>query len=568
MQHLWDVYIDEVTRQPDKYCKKVRLAVQRHINDLDRTGIWFDEAAAARFCETFVPKLRHTKGRSGGKFFNLQPWQAFIYASLYGWKNADGTRRFSRAYIQVPRKNGKSEMMAPMMIYGAAFDGEVGPECYVAATTREQASFVLGATKIMSDRLRNESDRYAKLMNASQLTGIRGRYGAVIKALSSEAKNLDGSSPSLGVIDEYHAHRTSDVLEAVLTGMGERMNPMLVVITTAGADLHSPCAQLYTTCAQILEGVKEDDSQFVMIYELDEGDLWTDETKWGKANPNMGVSVRMKKLQDEAKSALNEGFTKESHFRTKHLNEWMRVSQKWVDMDRWRACGYAFEPEALKGLRCFGGLDIASSRDTTSFALFFPVQEGLDVPHLLVWVWMPGDEAARIEQRMGVPLRQWRRDGWISFSSGDVVDFDYATERVIELSKVYRVECVAYDRAFAATMLPKMIEAGIEAVSFGQGWTSMTNPTAGFEIMVAEKKIRHNMNPVMEWQVSNAMVLKGESDTVKVTKKMSAGKVDAVVATIMAYGQYLEHEAETARKKPKRSKYQDDGVDLKIVGKK
>lgn len=564
MQKLWDVYIDEVQQHPEAHCKKVQQAVARHVADLDRKDIWFDEAAADRICR-FVRLCRHTKGRAGGKNFNLQPWQAFIYAMLFGWKNADGTRRFHRAYIQVPRKNGKSEMMAPIMMYMAALDGEAGAECYVAATTREQAGFVFKATKLMSDALRHESAKYAKLMHGSHVASIPGRGGAIIKALSSEAKNLDGSSPLLGVIDEYHAHPNSDVLEAVLTGMGERLQPLLVVITTAGANLKSPCAQLYDTCAQILDGSKTDDSQFIIIYELDDGDDWRDETKWPKANPNLGVSVRVEKLRIECNAAQNEGFTKESHFRTKHLNQWMRTAQKWVDMAKWRACGGDFKPEDLVGLRAFGGLDISSTRDTTSYSLFFPVQQGLTVPHLLTWVWMPGTDAAILEKRAGVPLRQWQREGWLSFSSGDVVDYDFAVGVIVELAKKYNIVSTGYDRAFAATMLPKMHEAGIEIRSFGQGMISMTAPTSGFETLVASSGIRHNRNPVLEWQVGNALVVHGESDTVKISKEKSNGKVDAVVASVMAYGEYLEHEAQSAKKKPKASKYQQEGVNLTIL---
>ena len=323
-------------------CEPVKLAVARQRHDLERQNtpdfpFYFDEQAAEKAIKTFK-LLRHTKGEWATKrqLFQLQDFQAFEIACVFGWKKQDsGYRRFTRVYSETARKSGKTEKCAGIQAIGI-LEGEGGAEVYSAATTRDQARIVFDASKVMLQGLKSDGFKWAKPLKI-QARVIKYNDG-IIEALSAEAKTLDGKNPHFVIIDEYHAHPTSDVLNVMETGMGARAQPLLYVITTAGFNIESPCYHMRETALNILRGVKTDESFFAIIYTLDPEDDWEDESVWIKPNPNIGNTPKWDWMREQHQKAKNEGFAKAVEFKTKNLNLWLNQREQWIDDSIYQAC--------------------------------------------------------------------------------------------------------------------------------------------------------------------------------------------------------------------------------------
>lgn len=335
-------YMDDVQSGKVLACKYVKQAIERQIRDLSRQKTetfpyYFDEKEAEKSLKLFS-LLKHTKGEWATKALNfqLQDFQAFEIACVFGWKKQySDLRRFTRVYSETARKSGKTEKCAGIQIIGA-IEGEGGAEVYSAATTRDQARIVFDATKHMAKELKRDGYKWAKpfVIQANDI-----KYEAcVIKALSAEAKTLDGKNPHFVIIDEFHAHPTSDVLNVMETGMGARAQPLLYIITTAGFNIESPCYDLRKTATEILAGIKDDESFFTVIYTLDDDDNWEDEAVWIKANPNIGATPKWDWMREQYTKAKNEGFAKRVEFLTKNLNLWQNQKETWIADEVYQAC--------------------------------------------------------------------------------------------------------------------------------------------------------------------------------------------------------------------------------------
>jgi len=345
MLEKYERYMSDVESGAVTTCLYIKQAVERQRKDLARQNtdgfkFYFDEAAAEKALKLFS-LLRHTKGEweTKKRKFDLQDFQAFEIACVFGWKKQDsGYRRFTRVYSETARKSGKTEKCAGIQIIGAV-EGEGGAEVYSAATTRDQASIVFQATKHMAKCLKEEGYKWAADFKILAHEIQKGT--AVIKALSAEAKTLDGKNPHFVIIDEFHAHPNREVLDVMETGMGARSQPLLYIITTAGFNIDSPCYRLRETATQILSGAKTDESFFSVIYTLDEGDDWEDESAWIKANPNIGNTPKWDWMREQATKAKNEGFAKRVEFLTKNLNLWQNAKETWIADEIYQTCADA-----------------------------------------------------------------------------------------------------------------------------------------------------------------------------------------------------------------------------------
>jgi phage terminase large subunit-like protein len=535
-----DKYIKDVQSGKVIACELVKLSIKRHLSDLERVDIFFDEKAAKHFLE-FSAYCKYTKGElaKAKKNIELTPQQVFRYWCLFGWKRASGKRRFRRVYFEVARKNGKSEEAAIVSLYLTIFDKEEGAEVYCCATTMAQARLVHDAAMVMARKLKADDPQIDGLV---KLTG-GGRTGGNISVLETNSKceplpanddKLDGLNPHGGIIDEYHSHKTSDLLEVIQTGMGSREQPLLFIITTAGFEKQFPCySEERKLAIEVLKGVKVDDSLFTVIYTLDEGDDWKDPKVWIKSNPNIGITPTYEYMQEQCDQAINKGVSKEVQFKTKNLNVWTDSSMAFISDDKWMLC--SDELPDLTGRDCYGGLDLAAVSDMNAFVLVFPPKEEGEKTWVMPFFWIPQNTIERKNEIAN--YKQWQRDGFVRAAGEDMVDQGVIIRDILEICKDYNLKSFAFDRYLAFHgVVQELTDAGLESYEFGQGYKSMSQPTKEFEGLVLGKKLGHGGNPVLRWHIGNIEISVDPADQIKMDKKKSREKIDGAVATVMALG--------------------------------
>ncbi len=509
-------------------CEKQQAACHRFMADFDDGRLFFDEEAFHRVCR-FFEVLRFTKGEWRGVSFELQPWQRFIIGNLFGWKlKATGLRRFRTAFIMIPRKNGKSELGAGIGLYLAFGDKEPGAEVYSAATKRDQAKIVFDQASQMIRLSAMKSYVGIHQGNLHQL-----QSGSKFEPLSSDSKTMDGLNVHGAIIDEVHAHKTREVIDLLDTATGARRQPMLVQLTTAGVRGESIGREQYDYSAQVLDQTLDDDTFFAFITEVEDGDDWRDEDVWWKANPNLGVSVKLEDMRRKAIKAKAVPAAQNA-FRRMHLNEWTEQANRWLDLPTWDACKRHPFPN-LDGLRCVGALDLSSTLDLSALILLF--ENGMILPRF----WCPEQ---RIDQRSHddqVPYRAWVEAGLLTATEGRTVNYDFIRADINNMREIYQMDQMAIDRWNATQLTQQLRDDGLDVVPFGQGFVSMASPTKELERMIVARELQHDGNPVMRWMISNVAVAIDPAGNMKPAKDKSREKIDGVVALIMAIGLHLQH---------------------------
>lgn len=555
---LFHKYIEQVTTGSVLTCDLVKKAVNRHLSDLKRQGTadfpyFFSEYEATKVI-SFFSLLRHTKGKFGKMHFQLQPNQAFLLGCLFGWRKiSDKSRRFTKAYVEVARKNGKSEMGAGIELYTLLCEGEEGAEVYSAATTRDQAQIVFEAAKKMAKMIMNDDPGFLGKHLACFAHSINFAYaGGFIKAVSADAGTLDGLNPHCGIIDEYHAHKTSDVLNIIKTGMGSRVQPLLFIITTAGLDKRSPCfVEERKIAIDVLSGTIDQENLFTIIYTLDEGDDWMDPAVWIKSNPNLGVTPNMDYMISAATEAQNYGGRYITQFLTKNLNVWVDAPKTWIGSDVWDKNGGKVSKEALKGRRCFGGLDLASVSDTASFELFFPAEKPGKKHIVLSYFFLP--EAALIKDNRR-QFEEWGRQGHVIITPGNTTDYDYIETVVRECADLFLLVSVQIDRYNSSQLRVNLAKnEAVPVQPFGQGFLSMSTPSKEWEKMLRNEEVNHGDHPVLAWMNKNVAIDTDPAENIKPNKDKSGDKIDGIVAVIMAIGGWLTWLADPKAHRPKGS---------------
>lgn len=510
-------------------CELVKCACQRYIDDLDKYD--FNESFAMHAIN-FIEELEHTTGEHAGKKFILEPWQAFIVWNLFGFLNPDGSRRFSRAYVEVPRKNGKSTFSSAMMLYGLIADDEAGAQIYSAATKLDQAMMVFGESVRMCQNTDWLKD--AVIVNNSVNNRRIIHEQNLYKPLEWNPNKQDGLNTHMAVIDEYHAHPNDELYNVIFNSMGARRQPLLFTITTAGFNKESACFRHRSYCVNVLNGAIQDDALFSMIYTLDAHDDWMDDKVWAKANPNWGVSVYPRKLQ-QALTEAKEYVGKEVEFKTKLLNVWTDTELTWIPDDVWRECD---GDDDLDGEYCYGGLDLASTADFCAFSLYFPSMHAIRT-----WYFLPEESARKRNDAAGNAIREWIANGHIITTEGNVTDYSFIKSKICELCTKYDVKDIAFDRFNASQLVIELQNEGIVMFPYGQGFVSMSTPTKELERMVKNKQLRHGGNPVTRWMMSNVLLRTDPAGNVKIDKAKSGDKVDGPVSIVMALGTAMQSAA-------------------------
>lgn len=538
-------YIQDVVEGNTPSCKWVRLAVERHLKDLERKDFpyYFDKEAGNKAL-TIVSKMRHTQGKWAKQFFQTGPDQAFAWYCIFGWKKkSDNKRRFTKVYKEVARKRGKTEDAAATALLCLIFDAEFGAEVYTGATKRDQAKICFDRAKVMARMLKADSPALNKLIGIHKYNVHVHATESKLEPLSADSDKLDGLNPHCAIIDEYHAHRTDDLIKVIETGMGAREQPLLYIITTAGFNLQGPCYQYRKVCCDVLEGKKTDDNTFAIIYTLDEDDDWEQEENWQKANPAIGVTPSWDYMRSMYQKAKNEGAAAEIQFKTKNLNIWTGTHATWIEDDVWMSC--SGDLPALSGRECYGGLDLASVGDIAALVLTFPPDEEGGAYIQKYVFWCSEKQVQTRSAQDGVPYLDWVRLGYIRQIPGEIIDDRVVIADIVELAKKYHIKLINYDLWGSKQVSTELQENGAEMEGFGQGYKSMSQPTKDFEKLARSGKILHDSNPVMRWMMGNVALKFDPAGNIKIDKDKSSEKVDGPVAAVMSLAGAMQPKQDT-----------------------
>ena len=498
----------------------------------------FDPDAADRAI-TFIKALRHTKGEFANKRFLLQPFQAFIIASIFGWIRKDnGKRRYTKAYIEVARKNGKTELAAAIGVYMQFADKEQGAEVYSAATKKDQSKICFKAAAAMVRKMKAESPTLDKMITVGTAAVSMLQNESTFQPLAADSDTEDGLNPHCGIIDEYHAHKTDGMVKILETGMGARLQPLLLIITTAGYNRQSPCYKFRSVCINYLEGVLRNDSTFVIIFTLDENDDPYNPKVWIKANPNLGAAPYLSYMETQARNAKTEGVTSEIEFLTKNNNVWTDTAATWITQDMVKACrsDLADLPEDATLL---GALDLSSTDDITAFSVYSP-----EYNLFRTWFFCPESKMTDRRNSDRAMYKQFHEDGLMFFNDGNVIDYDYVRKFIYDIAVKYYIRSIAYDPFNSSQLVIGLTDDGHDCIKVSQGFASISPPTKELERRIYAKDISYVECPVIEWMFSNVEIKKNADGHIKPYRggRGKRNKIDGIMSMIMAYGLSMSDE--------------------------
>lgn len=511
-------------------CAYHRAACARHLADLERDDLTWDEAAAEDACH-FIENLPHVKGRWASKRESLvlQDWQVFIVASIFGWY-ADGVRRFTEAYIEVPRKNGKSTLAAAVALYVFCKSDDLGAEVYSGATTERQAWEVFRPAREMVNRTPELREAFDITVAAKTMfiMSSGNRFEPLI------GKPGDGASPALAVVDEYHEHDTDDLYDTMRTGMGARSEPLMLVITTAGDNLGGPCYAKRGDIVRILERQVADDSIFGVIFGIDDEDQWDTLEAARKANPNFGVSIAERFIEQQLAQARRSA-SKQNAYKTKHLDAWVGAKVGWANMLAWQRQKAEITPEQFSGHRAWLGVDLASKKDVAAISAIVE-----DAPGTFVcFSWFFAPEEADNEKWL-----EFEADPRSNFTRtpGSATDYAFIEERIRDLCKLLAVQEIGFDPWQAQYLMQRLLENGLPVVEFPHQVRTFSDPMKEVEAMVLDRKLRHADDPCLTWMMGSVVCKADSKENIYPTKSRPHDercKIDGVVALIMATGLML-----------------------------
>ena len=521
-------------------CKEVKQACKRHLDDLKKSETRafkykFCRDTAEKVCE-FVQLLPHTKGKWARERerIKLEPWQKFIFSCVFGWVHKKtGYRRFTEAYCEIPRKNGKSVIAAGVGLYMLCADGEFGAEVYCGATTEKQAWEVFRPAKLMLE----------KTPDLTKLAGIEIMAKNIsIPADGSRFEPLignpgDGSSPSCAIIDEFHEHDTPDQYETMLTGMGAREQALMFIITTSGFNLAGPCYDKRRQVQQMLDGVMPNEEMFGIIYGIDVGDDWQDPAVLKKANPNFGVSVGADYLLKQQRDAIRYP-SRTNAFLTKHLNVWVSARSTWLNMADWHKCGdIQLQLEQFYGKSCWLAVDLASKTDICSLGFLFKdtLESGRTRWTYFTRSYLPEGALQRAGNNRAA-YETWVNSGHLTLMDGDEIDFDQIREDIKDLAALLEITELPYDPWRATQLAHQLMSDGANVVEFRNTVQNMSPAMREWEAAITSGRFRHNGDPVLTWMASNVVAKVDAKDNLYPRKEREENKIDGIIAGLMAMG--------------------------------
>jgi len=512
---------------------------------------YFDDKAANSAIKFIESQIFHVEGELQGQAIKLEAWQKDIVSNLFGWKITEtGKRKYRKAYIQVGRGNGKSTLIGAICNLVLFLDKEPAAQIYYAAYNKEQATQV--GYRIVSEQIRQNPvlDGRVRIYTGTKTIEYRPLISGTaqglsyFKTMSKDSRGQHGLNAHLVIVDEYHTHQTTEVIDTLATSMLKRTQPLLIIITTSGFDTNSPCYKEYEYAKGIIEGRIEDESYFARIWEAGQQDDIFDEQTWIKANPNYGVSIFKEYFDQQVQRIRNEP-SYENVFRVLHLSQWVQTESRWISDTAWMGYDATFNEEDLKGCDAFIGLDLSSTRDMSALSVIIP-KDGKY--YSLNYFWLPDKSYDHSAEYNNDSFYTWVRDGSVTLAGGSIVDYQAVFEKVVELDKQFNIVNISFDPHNANSLANQLESAGFVCEKFRQGFISMNYPTKQLEMKVIDGKFMHNNNAVLRWMAGNASVTYDFAGNVKIIKdpKNPHRKVDGIITNVMALGAALQAEFEQA----------------------
>ena len=502
----------------------------------------YDENKAKR-AVTFINALKHTKGKWRGVPFELLPWQDKIINDVFGTVKENGYRQYNTAYVEIPKKMGKSELAAGVALYLTCGDGEWGAEVYGCASDRQQASIVFDVAVDMVEQCPALKKRIKPVMSVKRL--VYKPTNSYYQVLSSEAFTKHGLNVHGVIFDELHSQPNRELFDVMTKGSGDaRTQPLFFLITTAGTDRNSICFEQHQKAVDILEGRKIDPTFYPVIYGIEDTDDWTDERNWYKANPSLGHTVDIEKVRAAFLSA-KENPAEENLFRQLRLNQWVKQSTRWMQMEKWDACDEVINLDTLIGRECYAGLDLSTTLDLTAFVLVFPPRNDTEKYIIVPYFWIPEENLQLRVRRDHVPYDVWEKQGQLQMTEGNVIHYGFIEKFIEDLGMKYHILEIAFDRWGAVQMVQNLEGMGFTVVPFGQGYKDMSPPTKELMKLTLEKKLAHGGHPVLRWMMDNVFVRQDPAGNIKMDKEKSTEKIDGAVATVMALDRAIRNEGTT-----------------------
>lgn len=501
----------------------------------------YDKARADR-AVMFIESLKHTKGKWENSPFYLLPWQEQIVRDIFGVIKEDGKRQFRQAYVEIPKKNGKSELAAAIALYMLYADNEPSAEVYGAAADRAQASIVFNVAQRMVELS-------PALMKRSKITTAGKRIvnfsnNGFYQVLSADVATKHGLNVSALIFDELHTQPNRQLYDVLCKGSSDaREQPLFFFITTAGNNKNSICYELHLKAEDILENRKNDPTFYPVIFGLDQDEDWHDEKNWYKANPSIGQTIQIERIRESYQDALTN-LAEENIFRQLRLNTWISGSSRWMNMDAWDECAFEFDINELEGRTCYAGLDLSSSIDITAFVLVFPPTEDDDKYIVLPYFWIPEDTIKQRVKRDKVPYDIWLGKGLVCATEGNVIHYGFIEKFIENLGTHFNIKEIAFDRWGAVQMSQNLEGMGFTVVPFGQGYSSMSQPTKELMRLVLEKRIAHGGNIPLRWMMDNVYIKTDPAGNIKMDKEKSTERIDGAVALVMALDRALRHDGD------------------------
>ena len=512
----------------------------------------YDKQKADRAVK-FIENLCHTKGKWAGKRFWLLPWQEQIIRDVFGVVKEDGKRQFRTAFVEIGKKNGKSELAAAVALYLLFGDGEPSAEVYGAAADRQQASIVFDVANQMV-QMSPALMKRCKIMGATKRI-VNYSNAGFYQVLSAEVGTKHGLNVSGLVFDEVHSQPNRKLYDVLTKGSGDaREQPLFFLITTAGTDKESICYELHTKAKDILEGRKIDHTFYPVVYGLTDEDDWTAEENWYKANPSLGQTIQIDRVR-EAYADAQQNPAEENVFKQLRLNMWVASLTRFIPEQIYDLGNTPIDMDDLLGRECYGGLDLSSTGDITAFVLMFPPRTEDENYIMLPFFWIPEDTIPIRVRRASVPYDVWYQQGFLNATEGNVIHYDFIEKFIEDLGNKYHILEIAFDRWGATQMVQDLEGMGFTVVPFGQGFKDMSPPTKEFYKLLMEGKITHGGNPVMRWMAGNVVVDRDPAENLKPTKAKSPEKIDGIVAAIMALDRCIRNAGQQ-----QGSVYDDRGI--------
>lgn len=510
--------------------KYIKLAAERFFSLMEDDRYEFIEEKADIVID-FFSILRHFTGRHAGKPFTLQPWQQFVIASIYGFYIKEtGERLVKYAYVEISRKNGKTAFAAGLCLYHLVADEEMDAEVDLAANSLKQAKiafkfcsrFAKGIDPKGKDLvLFRDSVRFEKMLS-------------LLQVFAADDSKLDGFNASMYLLDEYHAAKNSGLKDVLQSSQGMRDNPIGVIITTAGFDKLGPCYQYREMCTEVLSGLKENDSLFAAIYSLDEGDDWKDPAVWIKSNPNLGVTVKNQYLETQVQSAKNSP-SEEVGVKTKSFNIWCDSETVWIPEHYILSQSQDLDFKQFEGMDCYCGIDLSSTSDLTCVDFMMPTEDRI---YFKTLYYLP--EAALQEKRFKELYGEWRRRDLITITPGNVTDYDYILNDILEVGRIVSIQKIAYDAWNATQFVINATDKGLPMEPFSQALGNFNKPTKEMERLLLSGKAVIDNNVINRHCFRNVVMARDRNGNTKPTKQFEEKKIDGVIAKLEALGVYLD----------------------------